>query len=95
MSLKMLLKSLQGGFTGAIENVILEVVHGAVEGFDDVNARQDRDIEGVKLMIRELEDRTLDNAEAARVVGERERDVLAAAIEVLKGRLGNVEADPR
>jgi len=60
-----------------VVNTLIQVVHGCVEAFEDVDEKQDLEISAVKEMVLRSEERQLAALEAYRVEMRRELDVLA------------------
>jgi len=91
MSLRLLLEGLQKGFSGSLVNLVIQVLHGVVEKFDDVDEKQDLEIAAVKEMVSRLEDRVTVKIEEVRGTLERQIDVAALAVDRLEVRVGKGE----
>jgi hypothetical protein len=61
MTLNLISKSLQNGLTGAIPNILLEIVHAVIEQFHATDKKQNDDTASLKEMVARLEDRTSQN----------------------------------
>jgi len=87
MTLNLISKSLQNGFTGAITNMLLEIVHAVMEQFDATDKKQNDDIASLKEMVARLEDRTSQNLAAV-------RHGLSVELDLCRQRLHALEHPP-
>jgi len=81
MSLRVLMECLNRGVKGALENVVLQVVHETLAEMEAERAARESEVASLREMVCRLEDRMLAAVEAVRAGAAHERDVLAAAIE--------------
>jgi len=84
MTLNLISKSLQNGFTGAIPNILLEIVHAVIEQFHATDKKQNDDIASLTEMVARLEDRTSQNLAAVRHGLSVELDLCRQRVDVLE-----------